>query len=212
MGLLSRLYNFYQDYLGNLPIDDTKVDAELNQLISGHNDQENRLAAVEGSFLKKDGSVDMTGPLKWTESGDEYIRIPRLTTAQRDLLTPTASMVIYNTTIGRIQGYNGYHWIDLLWQNRSLKKITAATYSIDENDDIVLIDATSNNVTITLQLVANRNGRTLHFKRIDNSGFTVTIQRSGSDTVDGSTSITLAAYVNKYLVAVVVDTMWRSFS
>jgi len=212
MGVLSRLYNFYNDWLGNLPIDDTKVDAELNQLISGHNDQENRIAAVEGSYLKKDGSVDMTGPLKWTESGDEYIRIPRLTTAQRDLLTPTASMVIHNTTVGRFQGYNGYHWIDLIWQNRALAKITATTYSVVENDDIILIDATSNNVTVTLQLVANRNGRAIHFKRTDNSGFTVTIQRSGSDTIDGTASVTLGAYVNKYLVADVASTMWQSFS
>lgn len=212
MGILSRLYNFYQDYLGNIPIDDQKVDAELNQLISGHNDQENRIAAVEGSYLKKDGSVDMTGPLKWTESGDEYIRIPRLTTAQRDLLTPTAGMVIHNTTVGRFQGYNGYHWIDLLWQNRSLKKITETTYSVDENDDIILIDATSNNVTITLQLVANRNGRVLYFKRVDGSANTVTLQRSGSDTIDGSTTLNLTTYMNKYLVAVTADAMWRTFS
>jgi len=212
MGLLSRLYNFYNDYLGNLPIDDTKVDAELNQLVSGHNDQENRIAAVEGSYLKKDGSVDMTGPLKWTESGDEYIRIPRLTTAQRDLLTPTASMVIHNTTVGRFQAYTGAVWLDVLWQNRGLVKITATTYSALETDDVIMIDATANAVTVTLQLVANRNGRILKFKRIDSSGNTVTIARSGSDTIDGNTSITLAAAAAKSLVAVTADTMWRSLA
>lgn len=212
MGVLSRLYNFYNDYLGNLPIDDQKVDAELNQLISGHNDHDTRVAAVEGSYLKKDGSVDMTGPLKWTESGDEYVRVPRLTTAQRDGLSPVAGMLIYNTTLLRFEVYVGALWIDILVQSRNVAKITAATYSVLENDDIILIDGTANAVTVTLQLVANRNGRALKFKRIDSSGNTVTIQRSGSDTIDGSTSITLGAAAAKSLIAVVADTMWRTLA
>lgn len=35
---------------------------------------------------------------------------PRLTTAQRDALTPAASMVIYNTTVGEPQIYDGSAW------------------------------------------------------------------------------------------------------
>jgi hypothetical protein len=281
MSTLSRLYNFGNDYLSNLPIDDQKMDAELNQLVSGHNDQEGRIGALEGGVVKKDGSLDMTGPLKWSESGDEYIRVPRLTTTQRDALpSPGAGYLIYNSTDGRFQVYTGSAWADMLssvlaalkastpalrligtevnakdfrvvetagslvvqlntgteasptWADkfkirmdatlatiqfltgmtRKLTKITAATYTVVDDDDIILLDATSNNVTVTLQAVANRNGRALIFKRIDGSANTVTIQRSGTDTIDGGPSVTLSAYVNKYLVADESVSMWRTFS
>ena len=256
------------------------MDAELNQLISGHNDQEGRVATLEGSFVNKDGSVEMTGPLKWNESGDEYIRVPRLTTAQRDALpSPGAGYLIYNTTDGRFQVYTGSAWAVVLnsvlavvktstpevrligtevdamdfrivesagllnfqlntgteasptWEDklsiradatlttlaintgmtRKLTKVTDSTYTVDD-DDIVLLDATPNDVTVTLQAVANRNGRALTFKRIDGSANTVTIQAAGTDTIDGGSSVTLAAYVNKYLVADEASSMWRTFS
>jgi len=35
-----------------------------------------------------------------------------MTTAQRDLITPVAGMVIYNTTTNKHQGYNGTTWND----------------------------------------------------------------------------------------------------
>ncbi len=65
--------------------------AYVNQLITGHNDHDTRVAAIEGAYVKKDGSVDMTGPLKWTESGDEYVRVPRLTTRDGNSGLPVAS-------------------------------------------------------------------------------------------------------------------------
>ncbi len=281
MSTLARLYNFGNDYLSNMPIDDQKMDAELNQLVSGHNDQEGRIGTLEGAAMKKDGSVDMTGPLKWSESGDEYIRVPRLTTTQRDALaSPVAGYLIYNSTDGRFQIYTGSAWADVLssvlaalktstpalrligtetnakdfrvvesagslivqlntgteasptWTDkfkirsdatlstvqtltgltRKLTKITAATYTVVDDDDIILIDATSNNVTVTMQGVANRNGRALTFKRIDGSANTVTIQRAGTDQIDGGTSVSLTSYANKYLVADEAATMWRTFS
>jgi len=280
MGNLTRLYNFGSDYTSNLPISDQKMDAELDQLISGHNDQETRVSTLEGSVFKKDGSVDMTGPMKWTESGDEYLRLPRITSTQRDALTPAAGMIVWNTTLGRPQIYTGSAWADLLsavlavmktsspnlrligseanagdfravenegslilqvntgteaspvWadlfrvrkdatlatvqfhtgQTRKLTKITSSTYTVVDNDDIILLDAASNNITVTLQAVSGRNGRALTFKRIDSSGNTVTIQSTGSDTIDGSTSINLSSSANRYLVAEEATSTWRTFS
>ncbi len=37
---------------------------------------------------------------------------PRMTTAQRDLITPVAGMIIYNSTTNKHQGYNGTTWND----------------------------------------------------------------------------------------------------
>jgi hypothetical protein len=57
------------------------------------------------------------------------------------------------------------------------------------------IDATSGNVTVTLPAAStafgNTMGITYKFQRIDNSGNTVTIQRAGSDTINGATSFTI---------------------
>lgn len=57
------------------------------------------------------------------------------------------------------------------------------------------IDATSGNITITLPAASTAFGGVIGidyiFKRIDNSGNSVTIQRAGSDTIDGATSFTL---------------------
>lgn len=59
------------------------------------------------------------------------------------------------------------------------------------------VDATAGNVTITLPaastVFSNNMGIQYAFKRIDNSGNTITIQRAGSDTIDGATTFTLTS-------------------
>ena len=39
--------------------------------------------------------------------------LSRMTTSQRDLLTPVNGMMIYNTTTAKIQGYQGGAWVDV---------------------------------------------------------------------------------------------------
>jgi hypothetical protein len=60
----------------------------------------------------------------------------------------------------------------------------------------VFVNATSGNVTLTLP-AANAWGANMSpdilIRRIDGSGNTVTIQRGGSDTLNGGTSETIAA-------------------
>lgn len=72
--------------------------------------------------------------------------------------------------------------------------ITANT-TIDLEKHYIRIDATSGNVTVTLPAASSAFGASvgIHyvFKRLDNSGNTITITRAGSDTIDGGTSITL---------------------
>lgn len=76
--------------------------------------------------------------------------------------------------------------------------VTAKTadYTATASDYFVTADATSGNVTITLPAANARGaGKTpfVRVKRIDSSGNTVTVQRAGSDTIDGGTTTTLAA-------------------
>lgn len=56
-----------------------------------------------------------------------------------------------------------------------------------------IVDATSGNITITLPAANSVAGQMLFFKRIDNTANTVTIQRAGSDGVEGGTSYSLSA-------------------
>lgn len=37
---------------------------------------------------------------------------PKLTTTERNALTPVSGLVIYNTTVNKHQGYNGTTWVD----------------------------------------------------------------------------------------------------
>lgn len=41
-----------------------------------------------------------------TDGAGHYLEVPKLTTAQRDTLSPTNGMIIYNTTTGRFEGYD----------------------------------------------------------------------------------------------------------
>lgn len=68
---------------------------------------------------------------------------------------------------------------------------TGTSYTVASTDTVVFADATSNNVTVTLPAASGLTGYRFYIKRIDSSAHTVTISRSGSDTIDGLTSFTL---------------------
>jgi hypothetical protein len=66
-----------------------------------------------------------------------------------------------------------------------------SNYTISGTDVVVFADATSGNVTITLPTASANAGYRFYVKRIDGSANTCSIARSGSDTIDGQTSISL---------------------
>ncbi len=75
-------------------------------------------------------------------------------------------------------------------------------YTITSNDTVIMADATSGNVTITLPTASSTSGYRFYVKRVDGSGNTVSVARSGSDTIDGATSQTLTAqYTSLTLVS-----------
>ncbi len=64
-------------------------------------------------------------------------------------------------------------------------------YTVGSSDTVVFANATSGNVTITIPAASGLAGYRFYIKRVDGSANTVTVQRSGSDTIDGMTSFTL---------------------
>lgn len=57
--------------------------------------------------------------------------------------------------------------------------------TLDLANKVVLCDATSNTITITLPLASLRTGAEYYIKKIDSSANEVSVSRSGSDTIDG---------------------------
>ena len=73
--------------------------------------------------------------------------------------------------------------------------VTGPTYTVQPADTILLIDATSNNVVITHTPLAAATGRLYRFKRIDNvPANAVTVDGSGSETIDGDDDFVLYPY------------------
>lgn len=70
---------------------------------------------------------------------------------------------------------------------------SGTSYTVSASDTVVIADATSNNVTVTLPAASTVNGYRFYVKRKDGSANSVTVARSGGDTIDGATSVTLDA-------------------
>ncbi len=64
-------------------------------------------------------------------------------------------------------------------------------YTITGTDVIIFADASSANVTITLPAASSFGGYNFYVKRIDSSANSCSVARTGSDTIDGSTSFSL---------------------
>ena len=74
-----------------------------------------------------------------------------------------------------------------------LRGQSSATYTITQEDDVIVCDCTSNAITITLLAATARGRNPLRIKKIDSSANAVTIVRAGSDLIDGATSYTLSS-------------------
>jgi hypothetical protein len=96
--------------------------------------------------------------------------------------------------------YNGvwYQTNDASWSNslfttnikRNIAIVSSNIVNFTDNLDVVLLDATLGNRTITLPF-SNKDGRSILVKKIDSSSNTIVITPSAEHTIDGATSVTL---------------------
>ena len=79
------------------------------------------------------------------------------------------------------------------WKQAILATATQSgtTYTITANDTVIIANAASNNVTVTLPTASTVTGYRYYIKRKDSSANVVTVTRSGSDVIDGASSQTL---------------------
>lgn len=111
---------------------------------------------------------------------------PRMTTAQKvAVASPSAGMVVYDTDMKGISYYNGTAWTTTNNKNVATK---TANYTALQSDDVLLGDATSGAITITLPTAVGNTGEVFHIKKVDSSVNAVTIATTSSETIDGVTT------------------------
>src|SRR3990167_4235347 len=83
-----------------------------------------------------------------------------------------------------------------LWswvKSKTIVTNRTAAGTLNEEEYHCRVNATSAPVTITVPPAATRDGREIIITKVDSSANAVTVARSGSDTFNGATSISLAA-------------------
>lgn len=96
-----------------------------------------------------------------------------------------------------------YGWFDTVrrWVDSRVKLANkTAAYTVESLVYYVRADATSAGFTVTLPAASSHAGRQILVCKIDSSGNAVTVAAAGSDTIQGSATISLAAQWNKALL------------
>lgn len=75
---------------------------------------------------------------------------------------------------------------------RKFTTVTAAT-TLGPTHDVLLVDATSGALTITLPAVSGSSERQYVVKKVDSSGNAVTVDGNASETIDGATTNVLSS-------------------
>ncbi len=89
------------------------------------------------------------------------------------------------------------------WSDATFTTSTkSSSYTISNTDTVIFANASSGAVTITLPLASGSGGYRFYVKRTDGSANACSVGVSGSDTIDGQSSISLSAqYMSLTLVS-----------
>jgi uncharacterized membrane protein len=108
-------------------------------------------------------------------------------------------------------------YVNSRWRNKvrdffrnfyRIKNVTAA-YTVEDDYYYIRVDATAGAVTVTLPVASKKLGRSILIKKVDSSGNAVTVSRQGTDTIEGSNTVSLAAQWNKTLVVAGAALSWE---
>ncbi len=90
--------------------------------------------------------------------------------------------------------------LNALIQEKSNILTKTAAYTIEEDDDVILGNATGGAFAVTLPKASLFEGRRFTAKKIDASANAVTLDGDGSETIDGAANVALAAQWDKVTV------------
>lgn len=88
---------------------------------------------------------------------------------------------------------------NLIQRKREVSSKSAA-YTITVGDDVVLVDATTGAITVTLPKAGPYVGISFTVKKIDASANAVTVDGDGAETIDGAANTPLAAQWDRVTV------------
>ncbi len=77
---------------------------------------------------------------------------------------------------------------------------TGHSLTLELTDTLVLVDATSATVIIRLPAAVSQAGKMYLIKKVDSSGNAVTVDPYGAETIDGSSTASLAAQWNSVII------------
>ncbi len=83
-----------------------------------------------------------------------------------------------------------------------------ASATIPSNPTVILANATSGAITVTLPRAANMRNGTFFIKKIDTSANAVTVAGGGTDTIDGAATNVLAAAYKAIFICSDGATWW----
>jgi len=93
-------------------------------------------------------------------------------------------LIVYDSYFNKFRGYTSSGaWSKL--SAESVVRVTSATGSVFVTDDVVIANAASAAITLTLPSAATIPGKQYVFKKSDSSSNQVTIVGAGSETIDG---------------------------
>ena len=81
----------------------------------------------------------------------------------------------------------------------NVRSVTAGT-TLTAYDDVLLVDASGGDVTVSLPALVASAGKVFHVKKTDSSANTVTLDGDGSETIDGATTIVTATQYTAWSV------------
>jgi hypothetical protein len=88
-------------------------------------------------------------------------------------------------------------------------RVVASSYAASDIDRMILADATAASLTVTLPTAVGRSGKGFRVKRISTNSNTVTVATTSSQTIDGDSTLDLAALTAVELVSDGAN--WRVF-
>lgn len=180
--LLALLQNF-EPSLGFIPLDPANNLSEITNQVEAIENLGLDAGGTNDVFLRKNGGTMDGGPIIL------------------DLEDPLRFQSNENMTTA-IKGQMIFDGTDLYFTPDTTRRIIAykdeavspqtANYTITSTDEVVLGDATSGDITITLPLAADVTGRAFTIKKVDSSANIVTVDANGAETIDGTTTFDLA--------------------
>ena len=72
-----------------------------------------------------------------------------------------------------------------------------ASYTVTPDDQLLLCDATSGAITLTLPAASTMAGKSVTAMKVDSSGNAVTFDADGSETINGSGTYALSSQYNR---------------